>query len=64
MVHEAKKWGKSAIIVNKCAAQLEKLIIKYSKNFGKMKKNILQLLLLFKWPLLEPKMFIVHYICL
>ena len=43
----------------KCAAELGK-IIKYGKNLGKMKK-ILQFLLLFKWLLLEPKMFTVQW---
>ena len=42
----------------KCATELGK-IIKYSKNWKKMKK-ILQFLLLYLWPLLEPKMFIVQ----
>ena len=35
-------------------------IIKHSKNFGEMKKT-LHFLLLFKWPLLEPKMFTVQW---
>ena len=39
--------------------QISGKIIKYSKNLGKMKKT-LQFLLLFRWPLLEPKMIIVY----
>ena len=40
----------------KCAAELGK-IIKYCKNLGEIKKA-LQFSLIFKWPLLEPK--VVH----
>ena len=35
-------------------------IINYGKNLGEMKKTMQFLLLLFKWPLLGPKMFIVY----